>query len=68
MNNTMKECVFWLSFLATILVWLSLDDVNSKNKEYTKSLETVLATCLDSSAGKPLKIGDDYYLRGATKL
>ena len=64
MNKTIKECTFWGVFFITLLVWLSLDDIQA-NKSYQQSLERVVANCFD---GKAVTVGEKIYLCGMTDI
>ena len=55
-----KAAGWWLIALGVALWWLSPDE------SYTGELEKVVAQCLSSSSGKPVVIGDEVYMCGAT--
>ena len=57
-----KAAAWWLITLLIALWWLSPD------KDYQHELEKVVATCLSSSSGKPVIIGDEVYMCGVTSI
>ena len=57
MQNNLKTAIYWALFFAFLLYWTSPDGAN--NKAYTKSLEKIVAKCLDGGA---VTIGGEVHL------
>lgn len=56
MQSQLKTAIYWLLFFAFLLYWTSPD---GRDKEYTKSLEKIVAKCLDGGA---VTIGGEVHL------
>lgn len=55
-----------LYITALLAVYAIAQRQDASDVEYTKNLERVLATCVASSAGGPIVIGDELHMCGAT--
>lgn len=55
-----------LYLAALLLVWAIAQDRDERDRVYTKQLERVVATCVASSSGGPIVIGNELHFCGAT--
>lgn len=49
-----------------LVVWAVAQDRDERDRAYTQQLERVLATCVATSSGGPIVIGDELHMCGAT--
>jgi hypothetical protein len=55
-----------LYIAALILVYTFAQERDAQDRAYTQNLERVLATCVASSSGGPIYIGNELHMCGAT--
>ena len=78
---TIKDTVlyygYWLLVLLMIgfAIGVMIEKMEAKEKialarqaAYTKALEGVVSNCLSDNTGKPVQVGDDWYLCGITHI
>lgn len=66
-HKTIEAAVTWVIVLLAALWWLS-PDADAAQVEYVHGLEQIVAACLSDATGKPIKIGDDWFLCGIVPI
>ncbi len=78
---TVKDTVLYYGYWALVLTMigfvlgLGIQKLEAKEQialarqaAYTKALEGVVGNCVSDNTGKPIQIGDDWYLCGITHI